>query len=513
VAGLRYKPDGPVLLEFLKDRSFVSAIQGPVGSGKSGACTVKLLSLMLEQAPGPDGLRRSRWAVIRNTNPQLRTTTIKTWQDWLKPEDWGRFYWNPPPYRHEIARGDVRAEVIFLALDRPEDIAKLLSLELTGAWINEAREIPKSIVDAVTMRVGRYPALKDGGPSWFGVVMDTNPADADHWWPIMSGQVPVPEHFSTSEARLLVRPHNWRFFAQPGAMLEQKDARGEVTGYVPNPAGENLRHLTPDYYVNLIQGKAKSWIDVYVMGRVGTLAEGKPVFPTWTEAVHRARAPLPPVPGVPVIVGLDFGLTPAAAVCQLVRGRWFVLAELVAQDMGMTRFAPLLKRELAQLLPGWPDGLIRLYGDPAGDQRSQVDERTPYQILAAHGLKAYPAPSNDLAVRLGAVEGALARLVDGAPGLVVSPACATLCAGFGGGYQYRRLQVSGAERHEDQPLKNRFSHVMDALQYALLGGGEGRTVVGARGDAKPVQARVPFDPFSRRDRPARPEREARFRFR
>ena len=50
----------------------------------------------------------------------------------------------------------VELEVIFLALDKQEDVKKLLSLELTGVWINEAREIPKSIVDACTMRVAAF---------------------------------------------------------------------------------------------------------------------------------------------------------------------------------------------------------------------------------------------------------------------------------------------------------------------------------------------------------------------
>ena len=38
--------------------------------------------------------------------------------------------------------------IIFLALDQPKDVKKLLSLELTGVFINEAREISKDIVDA-----------------------------------------------------------------------------------------------------------------------------------------------------------------------------------------------------------------------------------------------------------------------------------------------------------------------------------------------------------------------------
>jgi hypothetical protein len=38
--------------------------------------------------------------------------------------------------------------VLFMALDREDDASKLLSLELSFAWINEAREVPKGIVDA-----------------------------------------------------------------------------------------------------------------------------------------------------------------------------------------------------------------------------------------------------------------------------------------------------------------------------------------------------------------------------
>ena len=125
--------------------------------------------------------------------PSLRTTTIKTWLDWFPEDQWGKFMWSVP-YTHFIKQGDLELEVLFLALDRPEDVKKLLSLELTGIWINEAREVPKSIIDACTMRVGRFPSMRDGGPSWSGVIADTNAPEEDHWWPIMSGEVPIPDH-------------------------------------------------------------------------------------------------------------------------------------------------------------------------------------------------------------------------------------------------------------------------------------------------------------------------------
>jgi len=45
------------------------------------------------------------------------------------------------------------------------------------------------------------------------------------------------------------------------------------------------------------------------------------------------------------------------------------------------------------------------------------------------------------------------------------------------GYRYRKLSIVG-ERYGEDPDKNEYSHVAEALQYMLLGGGEGRTVMG-----------------------------------
>ena len=157
----------------MKDDTFFRGIRGPVGSGKSVSCCVEIFRRALAQKPNKQGIRRSRWAIIRNTNPQLKTTTIKTWLDWFPEDAWGKFTWSVP-YTHMIKKGDLELEVLFLALDRPEDVKKLLSLELTGIWVNEAREIPKSIIDACTMRVGRFPSMRDGGATWTGVICDTN---------------------------------------------------------------------------------------------------------------------------------------------------------------------------------------------------------------------------------------------------------------------------------------------------------------------------------------------------
>jgi len=492
VTDFKYKPDGDVLKGFMKDDSFFRGIRGPVGSGKSVGCCVEVFRRALEQKPNEDGVRKSRWAIIRNTNPQLRTTTIKTWLDWFPESDWGNFKWSVP-YTHHITVNDLDLEVIFLALDRPEDVKKLLSLELTGIWVNEAREIPKSIIDACTMRVGRYPSMREGGASWSGVICDTNAPEEDHWWAIMSGEVPIPDHIPREQATMLVKPDNWRFFVQPPAMKEHINERKEITSYSLNKDAENQKNILATYYPNLIRGKTKNWIDVYVMNRLGLIQEGKPVYPDFVTETHLAEEEIPIAIGVPLYVGIDFGLTPSAVFGQKVRGRWLVQAEIVAIDMGVVRFAELLRQEIATRFSGLD---VYIYGDPAGDFRAQTDESTPFQILRGAGLKAVPAPSNSVDLRLEAVASQLTKMSEGQPAFLIDRRCQTLVKGFQGGYCYRRMQVSG-ERYDDKPDKNMYSHIHDALQYMMLGAGEGRSLIAGQKPVKAFNARKGFDIFKR----------------
>lgn len=367
---------------------------------------------------------------------------------------------------------------------------------MTGVWINEAREVAKQIVDATTSRVGRYPSPKGGpGATWCGVIMDTNAPSEDHWWPVLAGEVPVPDHIPQEEALMLQKPDNWKFFNQPGGMLEDRDSSGNLVGYRTNPDAENLKNLPKGYYENMIRGKTKSWIDVYVLNRLGVINDGKPVYQGFTEATHVARQKLKYSKDHTIIVGMDFGLTPAAIFMQrLPNGRWLCLSELVCQDMGAQRFGMAVKNHLASQ---YPEMDYNIYGDPAGDFRAQTDENTPFDILRGLGLFAHKAPSNDPIIRIEAVNSVLSRMVDGNPGFLVDrDACPMLVNGFLGGYHYRRMRTAG-ERFEDKPNKNKFSHIHDALQYAVLGGGEGRALLTGAKKLRPFVARSDYSPFDR----------------
>lgn len=504
-----FTPPGRVALDFMLSPARVRGLRGPIGSGKSVTCCAEIMRIAAEQAPNALGVRKTRWAIVRNTNPELRTTTIKTWLDWFPEDPFGKFRWQPP-YTHNIYfmlpdKTAVECEVIFLALDRPADVKKLLSLELTGAWVNEAREVDKSIIDAIDSRLGRFPSVRDGGCTRKVLLMDTNSPPEDHWWGIMAGEVLPPEYLTQEEIDAYVAPANWQFFSQPSALLEKKDDRGRRIGYVENPERENQAGLPASYYLDMVPGKAPSFIDVYLLNRYQSLFDGKPVYPTFRKTAHVAPVPIIPHPDVPVIVGVDFGRTPAAVFTQVLGGgRWTVFHEIVAVNMGAKRFAELIKRELARRQ--WTTMQFDFFGDPAGDDLTQSDETSPFSMFRAAGINIRKAPTNDPSVRIEAVEQLLDRMTDGGPALLISPTCKTLIPGFEGGYRYERLNSSG-QHYDVKPKKDRFSHPHDALQYAAVGGGEGRRVLTGN-TAKPKVVRVERgrNPFQRMRRFGREDR-------
>jgi hypothetical protein len=452
-----YKPSLTVK-RFLKSEAFYRGIMGPVGSGKSSGCCVEIMRRAQSQKPNKRKVRKSRFVIVRNTYRELTDTTVKTWQNWFPSEQFGSVKETTMTHEFVLELPDktlAEVEILFRALDKPKDIKKLLSLELTGAWVNEAREVPKGIIDSLGDRVGRYPDMKDGGCSWRGVMMDTNPPDDDHWW------------YRLSEVD---RPIGWEFFKQPGGLIE-------VGGkFIENPNVENIDNLEQGYYLTRMAAKAADYIRVYYCGQYGFVKEGKPIYPEYVDSIHCASEVIKPVAGLPIWTGIDFGLTPAALFGQrLPNGRWIWIDELVTEDMGTVRFSELLKAKMLGEYAGFD--FETPYGDPAGDSRAQTDETTPFQILQNNGIPARPAPSNDPVLRREAVAVALSRLLDGKPGLMISPKCVVTRKGMAGGYCYKRIQVAGDEKFQDKPDKNKYSHPCDAGQYLMIGAGEGAALV------------------------------------
>jgi len=92
----------PTAFKFLQDKSFVTGLMGPVGSGKSFVCAAKVMIRAVQQKPSPvDGIRYTRFVIVRNSYPELKTTTLKTWAD-LFPENIYRPILHTPPITHHI---------------------------------------------------------------------------------------------------------------------------------------------------------------------------------------------------------------------------------------------------------------------------------------------------------------------------------------------------------------------------------------------------------------------------
>jgi hypothetical protein len=448
----------PVLSKFHNSKAFVRGIKGPIGSGKSVACCVEIFIRAQQQAASTDGIRRTRWAIVRNTGPELETTTIKTWLDWYPEETFGRLN-RKPPITHKIKIKDIELEVIFLALDRPDDVKKLLSLEVTGIFFNETRFIHKDHIDGGTGRVGRYPSKRqkpehipgDNWPTWSGIIMDTNPPDDDHWW------------YKLAEEKT---PKGWEFFNQPGGR---------------SPQAENTENLPKGYYDRIIEGKDPEWVKVFVDGQYGSIQDGKPVYgDSYNDELHNSTAEISYIPKHILEIGLDFGNTPAAIITQENSlGQRLFLEEIVCEDVAITDFATILKQTLDKFYPGCP---TRFYGDPSGEFKDQ-QQNTAFSLMKAKGIFVTAAPSNNAKIRIEGVIQALNTMRNGRPSVLINgKKCPTLRRGFNGGYKYKKLNVSGGDRYDLKPDKNRFSHVHDAAQYIVLAVGGYRQLT--RGRAK-----------------------------
>ena len=439
----------------------ITAVMGPFGSGKSSACIMKMLHISLEvQNPSPnDGIRRTRWAVVRNTNKELRDTTIKTFKDWLPPARYGRFYETVPHNYIITAWPGAEIEIMFRALDRAEQVRDLLSAEYTGAWFNEYREISKAVFEGMDGRIGRYPAKKDGGCRWRGIIMDTNPPSERSFW---------YEYFEK------VRPNNAYLWKQPSGLSAQ---------------AENLPHLDggQKYYTELAKGKDELYVKVFIRGEYGYTRDGKPVHPNYNDNIHHSDIELEVLPYHNLLLAFDFGLTPACVILQQdVRGRIFVLEAMSSEDMGIRQFCQEVVKPV--ITQKYKHHRLVVTGDPAGKEKSQVDKRTAYEEIGEQFPSAdiIPFYTNIQKVRRDGLENALMKMVDGKPAFLICGRKDVIDIGKDGNtyrgvagldflreglisqFMYPKLQTTYDDNmYRDTPLKNEHSHVCEALEYGV----------------------------------------------
>jgi hypothetical protein len=472
----------PTLEQFHAGKDFIRIVRGPAGSGKSVGCMMETLRLAMEQRPQRDGIRRARTIVLRNTYPELLNTTIRTFKSW----------W--PPHLLEVKAtvpitgmlripGQCEIEYLFMSFDRDDRDRQIKSFEATNAYLNEIVELPKSALDAVTRAVGRYPRELDGGAVNPCVIADTNSCDIDHWL----------YHMAEKQ-----KPRDFRVYVQPGAVIQiGKDREGKAI-WVRNPKAENIPFLPGgyDYYRRMMVGKKDNWIRVFVANEYGNVLQGRPCHGSFSD--RHVRNKIEPLRGIGLRLGWDYGRTPACIIFQIApNGQRRLLREIILDprsEQGMAlktfvdqRVRPVLETDFMGM------SVVQSTGDPAGSSGGQAVEQSCEDILAEFGIPTLPAPTNNIEARLQAVDTLLDTNVDtGEPMLLISAeGCPMALMGFRGKYQMERETIPNREgMFKEKPVKNPYSHIMDAIQYAALGA-KAETLTNslyAQAIAQPVQS-------------------------
>jgi len=466
----------PTIASFIMSEAFVRGIMGPIGSGKSTACCVEILRQALTIDPGKDGVRRSRFCAIRGTYRELMDTTLQTWLQVFPEDVFGAF--NKNEMVHHIDLGNIKFDMLFRALDKPDDVKKLLSLELTGAWINEAKEIDYSVLKMLEGRVGRYPSKGNVRNYRSFIILDTNPPDTEHWWYRLAeefaprvAELRRKEFKTPVDALTEVMQLTGGLFSfghvsdeEATAMFDQMTSKYE---FFKQPSGlsrnaENLANLDPSYYYRAAMGKDPEWVNVFVNGNYGVIFDGRAIYPEYNDSVHYRDSLLGPDEGNRVILrGWDGGRTPAVEFMQMTpRGHVMAFDELTSEDIGLSEFADVVNRHCAANYPGYR---FVDYGDPSIFFKSQLEDRSPAIILRAKGIE-LQAGLQSPTIRKESVKKVLREMNEGRPTFQIGPKCVKLRKGLMGGYCYKRKQVSG-EHYQDKPDKNEFSHPVEAFEY------------------------------------------------
>lgn len=433
-------------------------VMGPFGSGKSTGCCAEIIFRASKMPRCVDGVRRSRWGVVRNTYPELKTTTLKTWLDWFGELGQCKVRYDSPIIYHSVfndGHGPIELELLFLSLESETDIKKLLSLEFTGIYINECRELPELIFDGAFDRTGRYPK-KSTCPTqfWRGVICDTNPPDIEHW---------IYKRFEEQKFP------DYGIFKQPPALI--KDDNDE---WIINPLAENIENIPvgASYYLDMVQGRSNEYIKVYALGEYGTVKAGDLVYSGYNDELHSTNK-LEFIPGHPIIVGLDGGLTPAAAICQVIRGQLRVVKEFITARSFLRE---LMENDVVPWLAINADGYEVVYiSDPSTFTAREDSGKSAMQLLADIGIDAQPARTNLIEPRLDAVIQYLTRLVEGgSPALLVSRlGCPALRKGFIREYVFKATKTVAGTKVVDKKSPDKshpWSDIHDCLQYVALYG-------------------------------------------
>jgi hypothetical protein len=478
-----YTPPGPVAAAFIASTKLVTAIQGPIGSGKTTSAFFKALRYTASFPPCLDGIIRAKGAVVRQDYRTLYSTTLESWFKWF-PRETHKDYTGGQdrPATHVVKfvtpRGKrIILKVEFKALGAQRIEAIMRGWEGSWIYLNEVDTQDEDSLDFGIQRTWRYPALdlfdmndpaaksfswltdKETGERMlpYCVIADLNaPPDPDHW--ICKRIIDNPEA-NTPEGDI-------GYFRQPGGL---------------DPDAENRARSPRVVYERLAKTMDRYQVHRMIHNKVGYDRSGLPVFEEVNPDIHFVD--VEPDPSLELHLGLDIsGLHPAVVGVQRKGLQYRAIFELYIGRTHPEVFGEHLAATLTEFFPTYRIGAS--YYDPSNDYGA--DREGGYlSSIDAIRLSCFrrgegpliAAPSNEIPLRLAAIRNPLIRppvlIANGitGPGLVINAKrCPMLAKGLVGHYRYQLTPQGGLVNPANpKPIKNEYANVVDSLEYVLLG--------------------------------------------
>lgn len=246
-------------------------------------------------------------------------------------------------------------------------------------------------------------------------------------------------------------------------------------------------YADPDKDDEWLEATRKSMIDTPRQFEVEILMkelflDGQVVFSTFNEAVHvpdggRDRL-FGSVPNSTYIVGWDCGsssVNPAAVLVEVTprtkdHGRLVLVHHEWTTEAGTSLevFVPAVLNDISQKFRHILFKDILHCGDETGRNKTAVSDESGFDVMARLGVFVTPV-TNAWGHRRGAVDRLLAdRDGSGVARMCINAkGCPILVAGFNGGYRLKQI-TSGSSDMYGMPVKDKYSHPHDGLQYAAV---------------------------------------------
>ena len=494
-------------------------VMGPPGSGKSVFNLMEIIFCAIRQRPDRNGVRRSRWLIVRETYGQLEDSVIKSMNDWY-PKEWGGislvkpqrgFFRFKTPNKSMYDAQDrtrpptsewdgtwVEVEILFRAIGSEDEVTKLDSVEFTGAWLNEVGDIPRAAVMKAIERVGRFPSVVDvphvlncpedearmengeyredailvrGGATFPSILMDLNPPDEGSWI-IPWFEAGYADAGVDDDGNEMLGVERSLFLKQPAAVYEEVNPETKEITYRLNPKADNLINLHKNQYstqlASLLSLKDYATIQSRLMMRYRTSLSGRPVWPMFDSDEHIAKDTLRPHYGTTVLIGYDTsGFTPAVVMGQFYKGCLEIQYANYGVGVGLQEFFEVfISQVLATEYPGCKAFAIC---DPS-DRRDNISGVSPVEWLNKNGIEAIKAPgNNEFKGRVDSV----ANMLTARNRIKFSPELTDMLDAMRGKYKYAEARVGGSrekvyQNRPDKRATSPYSDLADALQYLCI---------------------------------------------